>query len=85
MNHDAFFSFSGVDMCGRTVMVIVGRNIPVTLIDMEKVKEKILILPFVMFSVWQEKIQLTNCPVFSISYSIPYLIAKFNNKCCLTW
>jgi len=50
MNHDAFFSFSGVDMCGRTVMVIVGRNIPVTLIDMEKVKEKILILPFVMFS-----------------------------------
>ncbi|KAK7153955.1 hypothetical protein R3I94_007346 [Phoxinus phoxinus] len=27
---------TGVDMCGRTVMVIVGRNIPVTLIDMEK-------------------------------------------------
>lgn len=28
----------GVDMCGRTVMVLVGRNIPVTLIDIEKVK-----------------------------------------------
>ena len=28
---------SGVDMCGRTVMVLVGRNIPVTLIDIEKV------------------------------------------------
>lgn len=28
---------TGVDMCGRTVMVLVGRNIPVTLIDMEKV------------------------------------------------
>lgn len=41
MNHDALFSFSGIDMCGRTVMVIVGRNIPVTLIDMEKVKENI--------------------------------------------
>lgn len=27
---------TGVDLCGRTVMVIVGRNIPVTLIDMEK-------------------------------------------------
>ncbi|KAM9710029.1 ganglioside-induced differentiation-associated protein 2 [Menidia menidia] len=27
---------TGVDMCGRTVMVIVGRNIPVTLIDIEK-------------------------------------------------
>lgn len=27
----------GVDMCGRTVMVLVGRNIPVTLIDIEKV------------------------------------------------
>ncbi|KAK3543406.1 hypothetical protein QTP70_020432 [Hemibagrus guttatus] len=27
---------TGVDMCGRTVMVVVGRNIPVTLIDMEK-------------------------------------------------
>ncbi|CAB1347301.1 unnamed protein product [Coregonus sp. 'balchen'] len=27
---------TGVDMCGRTVMVLVGRNIPVTLIDMEK-------------------------------------------------
>ncbi|XP_066562612.1 ganglioside-induced differentiation-associated protein 2 isoform X2 [Amia ocellicauda] len=27
---------TGVDICGRTVMVIVGRNIPVTLIDMEK-------------------------------------------------
>ncbi|XP_060944141.1 ganglioside-induced differentiation-associated protein 2 [Limanda limanda] len=27
---------TGVDMCGRTVMVIVGRNIPVTLIDLEK-------------------------------------------------
>ncbi|XP_048675626.1 ganglioside-induced differentiation-associated protein 2 isoform X2 [Caretta caretta] len=26
----------GVDNCGRTVMVVVGRNIPVTLIDMEK-------------------------------------------------
>uniref|UniRef100_A0A665X5I0 Macro domain-containing protein n=1 Tax=Echeneis naucrates TaxID=173247 RepID=A0A665X5I0_ECHNA len=26
----------GVDMCGRTVMVVVGRNIPVTLIDLEK-------------------------------------------------
>lgn len=29
--------FLGVDMCGRTVMVVVGRNIPVTLIDLEKV------------------------------------------------
>lgn len=28
---------SGLDMCGRTVMVVVGRNIPVTLIDLEKV------------------------------------------------
>ena len=28
---------TGVDMCGRTVMVLVGRNIPVTLIAMEKV------------------------------------------------
>lgn len=46
MNHDALFSFSGIDMCGRTVMVIVGRNIPVTLIDMEKVKEKIIIFLF---------------------------------------
>ncbi|XP_064413503.1 ganglioside-induced differentiation-associated protein 2 isoform X2 [Latimeria chalumnae] len=27
---------TGVDICGRTVMVVVGRNIPVTLIDMEK-------------------------------------------------
>ncbi|XP_032629520.1 ganglioside-induced differentiation-associated protein 2 isoform X2 [Chelonoidis abingdonii] len=27
---------TGVDNCGRTVMVVVGRNIPVTLIDMEK-------------------------------------------------
>ncbi|XP_063069819.1 ganglioside-induced differentiation-associated protein 2 isoform X2 [Engraulis encrasicolus] len=27
---------TGIDMCGRTVMVMVGRNIPVTLIDMEK-------------------------------------------------
>ncbi|PKU32458.1 ganglioside-induced differentiation-associated protein 2 [Limosa lapponica baueri] len=27
---------AGVDNCGRTVMVVVGRNIPVTLIDMEK-------------------------------------------------
>uniref|UniRef100_A0A8C7VUR4 Ganglioside induced differentiation associated protein 2 n=1 Tax=Oncorhynchus mykiss TaxID=8022 RepID=A0A8C7VUR4_ONCMY len=27
---------TGVDMCGRTVMVLVGRNIPVTLIAMEK-------------------------------------------------
>ncbi|KAJ8409926.1 hypothetical protein AAFF_G00209670 [Aldrovandia affinis] len=27
---------TGVDICGRTVMVLVGRNIPVTLIDMEK-------------------------------------------------
>uniref|UniRef100_A0A1A8EWW5 Ganglioside induced differentiation associated protein 2 n=2 Tax=Nothobranchius korthausae TaxID=1143690 RepID=A0A1A8EWW5_9TELE len=27
---------TGVDMCGRTVMVVVGRNIPVTLIDPEK-------------------------------------------------
>ncbi|KAE8621101.1 hypothetical protein XENTR_v10004683 [Xenopus tropicalis] len=27
---------SGVDNCGRTVMVVVGRNIPVLLIDMEK-------------------------------------------------
>ncbi|XP_075994683.1 ganglioside-induced differentiation-associated protein 2 [Genypterus blacodes] len=27
---------TGVDMCGRTVMVIVGRNIPVTVIDVEK-------------------------------------------------
>ena len=27
----------GVDKCGRTVMVIVGRNIPVTMIDIEKV------------------------------------------------
>lgn len=27
----------GVDICGRTVMVVVGRNIPVTLIDLEKV------------------------------------------------
>lgn len=34
-----FLSVSpGVDMCGRTVMVLVGRNIPVTLIDIEKVK-----------------------------------------------
>uniref|UniRef100_A0A673KLB1 Ganglioside-induced differentiation-associated protein 2-like n=1 Tax=Sinocyclocheilus rhinocerous TaxID=307959 RepID=A0A673KLB1_9TELE len=31
-----FLSFSGVDLCGRTVMVVVGRNIPVTIIDMEK-------------------------------------------------
>lgn len=30
----------GVDMCGRTVMVLVGRNIPVTLIDIEKVQKK---------------------------------------------
>lgn len=28
---------TGVDNCGRTVMVVVGRNIPVTLIDMDKV------------------------------------------------
>ncbi|XP_061735524.1 ganglioside-induced differentiation-associated protein 2 [Nerophis ophidion] len=28
---------TGVDMWGRTVMVVVGRNIPVTLIDIEKV------------------------------------------------
>lgn len=28
---------AGVDMCGRTVMVVVGRNIPVTLLDLEKV------------------------------------------------
>ncbi|XP_075022076.1 ganglioside-induced differentiation-associated protein 2 isoform X4 [Calonectris borealis] len=27
---------TGVDNCGRTVMVVVGRNIPITLIDMEK-------------------------------------------------
>lgn len=27
---------TGVDKCGRTVMVVVGRNIPVTLIDLEK-------------------------------------------------
>ncbi|XP_069491861.1 ganglioside-induced differentiation-associated protein 2 [Ambystoma mexicanum] len=27
---------TGVDNCGRTVMVVVGRNIPVTIIDMEK-------------------------------------------------
>ncbi|XP_061579296.1 ganglioside-induced differentiation-associated protein 2 [Cololabis saira] len=27
---------TGVDICGRTVMVLVGRNIPVTLIDVEK-------------------------------------------------
>ncbi|XP_077584404.1 ganglioside-induced differentiation-associated protein 2 [Stigmatopora nigra] len=27
---------TGVDMCGRTVMVAVGRNIPVTVIDVEK-------------------------------------------------
>ncbi|KAG7502138.1 hypothetical protein JOB18_014505 [Solea senegalensis] len=27
---------TGADMCGRTVMVVVGRNIPVTLIDLEK-------------------------------------------------
>ncbi|XP_064167730.1 ganglioside-induced differentiation-associated protein 2 [Anguilla rostrata] len=27
---------TGVDICGRTVMVLVGRNIPVSLIDMEK-------------------------------------------------
>ncbi len=44
-----FFSFSGVDLCGRTVMIVVGRNIPVTLIDMEKVNEKMFILPFAMF------------------------------------
>lgn len=31
------FLFIGVDNCGRTVMVVVGRNIPVTLIDMDKV------------------------------------------------
>lgn len=29
-------------------MVVVGRNIPVTLIDMEKVNEKALILPIVL-------------------------------------
>lgn len=28
---------AGVDLCGRTVMVVVGRNIPVTLMDLEKV------------------------------------------------
>lgn len=28
---------TGVDMCGRTVVVLVGRNIPVTLIDLEKI------------------------------------------------
>lgn len=33
-----FFFLVGVDNCGRTVMVVVGRNIPVTLIDMEKVR-----------------------------------------------
>ncbi|XP_008326733.1 ganglioside-induced differentiation-associated protein 2 [Cynoglossus semilaevis] len=27
---------TGVDICGRTVMVVVGRNIPVNLIDLEK-------------------------------------------------
>ncbi|XP_059417701.1 ganglioside-induced differentiation-associated protein 2-like [Carassius carassius] len=27
---------TGVDLCGRTVMVVVGRNIPVAIIDMEK-------------------------------------------------
>lgn len=32
------FLFIGVDNCGRTVMVVVGRNIPVTLIDMDKVR-----------------------------------------------
>uniref|UniRef100_A0A8C5NZS5 Macro domain-containing protein n=1 Tax=Jaculus jaculus TaxID=51337 RepID=A0A8C5NZS5_JACJA len=31
---------TGVDNCGRTVMVVVGRNIPVTLIDMDKVQEE---------------------------------------------
>ncbi|KAF3813250.1 hypothetical protein GH733_018414 [Mirounga leonina] len=31
---------TGVDNCGRTVMVVVGRNIPVTLIDMDKVNIK---------------------------------------------
>ncbi|KAF0026828.1 hypothetical protein F2P81_021565 [Scophthalmus maximus] len=29
-------TLEGLDMCGRTVMVVVGRNIPVTLIDLEK-------------------------------------------------
>uniref|UniRef100_A0A8C9F9D2 Ganglioside induced differentiation associated protein 2 n=1 Tax=Pavo cristatus TaxID=9049 RepID=A0A8C9F9D2_PAVCR len=33
-----YFFLVGVDNCGRTVMVVVGRNIPVTLIDMEKVR-----------------------------------------------
>lgn len=33
-----FLSLVGVDNFGRTVMVVVGRNIPVTLIDMEKVR-----------------------------------------------
>lgn len=33
-----FILFIGVDNCGRTVMAVVGRNIPVTLIDMEKVR-----------------------------------------------
>lgn len=28
---------AGVDMWGRTVVVVVGRNIPVTLLDLEKV------------------------------------------------
>lgn len=32
------FVSPGVDKCGRTVVVVVGRNIPVTLIDLEKVK-----------------------------------------------
>lgn len=33
-----FILFIGVDNYGRTVMAVVGRNIPVTLIDMEKVR-----------------------------------------------
>lgn len=35
---------AGVDMCGRTVMVVVGRNIPVALLDLEKVA--------LIYSVW---------------------------------
>uniref|UniRef100_A0A672SLV8 Ganglioside-induced differentiation-associated protein 2-like n=1 Tax=Sinocyclocheilus grahami TaxID=75366 RepID=A0A672SLV8_SINGR len=70
---------TGVDLCGRTVMVVVGRNIPVTLIDMEKVNEKMFILPFVMCS---------DSPFYysSILFCTKFYIhfVRFSTKCCLT-
>lgn len=50
------FPFAGVDNCGRTVMVVVGRNIPVTLIDMDKVSHS-----KALFYTWYWFLQLVGC------------------------